>query len=243
MAKIIAFTGSPSSGKTTVALKTAIAAYTDKRTKNTKIVLLSPDISVPSVALLFPNYTPDEIVSLGEILDRTDISADSLIKNMVTVKTMKDFGVFGFKSGESKFSFPTPTDEKIEELFNSLCETAEYIFVDCTDKTDDKISKRALTTADVVFRIVSADPKGIAWYASNKNMGRIENENLFNVVCVLDKDVFLAAEEVCSSVHSVLTVLPYSKLLRQQMIDGRLYDRQSDKGYEKKLKPIITKIL
>ena len=38
MAKLIAFIGSPSSGKTTIALKTAMAAYMDKRTKNSRIV-------------------------------------------------------------------------------------------------------------------------------------------------------------------------------------------------------------
>lgn len=105
MAKLVAFIGSPSSGKTTLALKTAMAAYMDKRTKNSRIVFLSPDINVPSVAVLFPNYVPDEICSLGAILDNTDISADMILKNIVTVKTMKDFGCLGFKSGESKFSY------------------------------------------------------------------------------------------------------------------------------------------
>ena len=243
MAKLIAFIGSPSSGKTTLALKTAMAAYMDKRTKNSRIVFLSPDINVPSVAVLFPNYVPDEICSLGAILDNTDISADMILKNIVTVKTMKDFGCLGFKSGESKFSYPTPTDDKISDLFNALSEIADYIFVDCTDRTDDKISKRALTSADIVFRVMSADPKGITWYSSNKNMGRIENEDIFNIVTVLDKDVFTATEEVCSSIHSVLAIVPYSKGIRQQMIDGRLYDHLSDKAYDKKIKTIISKIL
>jgi len=111
MAKLIAFIGSPSSGKTTLALKTAMVAYMDKRTKNSRIVFLSPDINVPSVAVLFP------------------------------------------------------------------------------------------------------------------------------------KDVFTATEEVCSSIHSVLAIVPYSKGIRQQMIDGRLYDHLSDKAYDKKIKTIISKIL
>lgn len=243
MAKIIAFTGSPGSGKTTAALKTAMAAYMDKRTKNTKIVFLSPDTNVPSVALLFPNHPPDEIFSLGTVLDNTDISAVTILKNAVTVKTMKDFGCFGFKSGESKFSYPTPTDEKITDLFNALSETGDYIFVDCTDRADDKISQRALADADIVFRVLSADPKGIAWYSSNKNIGRVENEDIFNIVSVLDKEVFLATEEVCSSIHSVLAIIPYSKGIRQQMIDGRLYERLNDKAYDKKIKTIISKIL
>lgn len=40
MAKLIAFIGSPSSGKTTLALKTAMAAYMDKRTKNSRIIFM-----------------------------------------------------------------------------------------------------------------------------------------------------------------------------------------------------------
>lgn len=63
------------------------------------------------------------------------------------------------------------------------------------------------------------------------------------LLTVLDKDVFTATEEVCNSIHSVLAIIPYSKGIRQQMIDGRLYDHLSDKAYDKKVKTIISKIL
>jgi len=75
MAKLMAVYGSPGSGKTTTALKLAMSAYI--QTKDESVVFLSPDLTAPSMALLFPNYHPDEICSLSTVLDNTEISSEN----------------------------------------------------------------------------------------------------------------------------------------------------------------------
>lgn len=241
MPKLIAFYGSPGSGKTSIALKTAMETYI--QTKDEIIAFLSPDMTVPSIALLFPNYAPDEVVSLSDIFDNTAITNESLLKNGVTVKNMKDFFALGFKAGENRYSFPTPTPEKINSLFSALADVAGYIFVDCTNDETDEISKKALAMADAVVRIITPDLKGMAWYSSNKNSDRTEGEDLFNVVSVTEKDLYLPTEEVCTKLHSIAALLPYSKALKQQMLDGRMYERLSDKAYTKKIMSLAGKLI
>lgn len=241
MPKLIAFYGSPGSGKTSIALKTAMETYI--QTKDEIIAFLSPDMAVPSIALLFPNYAPEEVMSLSDIFDNTAISNESLLKNAVTVKSMKDFFALGFKAGENRYSFPTPTPEKINSLFSALSDVAGYIFVDCTNDENDEISKKALAMADAVVRIITPDLKGMAWYSSNKNSDRTEGEDLFNVVSVTEKDSYLPTEEVCTKLHSIAALLPYSKPLKQQMLDGRMYDRLNDKAYTKKIQSLVSKII
>lgn len=241
MPKLIAFYGSPGSGKTSIALKSAMETY--MLTKDEVVAFLSPDMTVPSIALLFPNYAPDEVVSLSDIFDNTAITNESLLKNAVTVKSMKDFFALGFKAGENRFSFPTPTPEKINSLFSALSDVAGYIFVDCTNDETDEISKKAILTADKIIRVITPDLKGMSWYSSNKNIERTENEDLFNVVNVTERELYLPTEEVCTKLHSIAVLLPYSKAIKQQMLDGRMYDRLNDRAYTKKLQSLVNKIL
>lgn len=241
MPKLIAFYGSPGSGKTSIALKSAMETYI--QTKDEVVAFLSPDMTVPSIALLFPNYAPDEAVSLSEIFDNTAITNELLLKNAVTLKNMKDFFALGFKAGENRFSFPTPTPEKINSLFSALSDVAGYIFVDCTNDETDESSKKALAIADIAVRIITPDLKGMSWYSSNKNTDRTEGENLFNVVNVTERELYLPTEEVCTNLHSIAALLPYSKALKQQMLDGRMYDRLNDRAYAKKLQSLVSKIL
>lgn len=125
MAKLISVFGSPGSGKTSITLKLAMETYI--ATKDESILVLSPDISVPGAALLFPNYDPNEICSLSTVFDNTAISAETLLKNTVTVKTMSNFGFLGFKAGDNRYSFPKPTPDKINALFNAISEIAGYL--------------------------------------------------------------------------------------------------------------------
>lgn len=242
MAKIIAFYGSPGSGKTTVALKSAIELYCS--TKDVRVAFVSPDFNVPSIGLLFPNHNPDDIYSLSKILDNTDVTEETLLEHTVSVKSMKDFGFFGLKSGDGEFSFPALNDEKITSLFNALSEYAEYVFVDCSNDSKDFISKRALETSDISVRMITPDTKGMSWLSVNKDLhGKIEGASIFNIVSVTDRDLFIPTEEVCTKFNSILVVMPYSRNLKQQMLDGRMYERFNDKAYNKRIKTIVSNIL
>lgn len=241
MAKLISVFGSPGSGKTSITLKLAMETYIG--TKDESILVLSPDISVPGAALLFPNYDPNEICSLSTIFDNTAISAETLLKNTVTVKAMSNFGFLGFKAGDNRYSFPKPTPDKINALFNAISEIAGYVFVDCTGDFNDEISQKALSSADIQIRVISPDLKGMSWYSANKNTERTEEKDLFNVVNVSERELYLPTEEVCTKLHSIAALLPYSRGIKQQMLDGRMYERLGDKAYNKRLQSLVKKII
>ena len=241
MGKLIAFVGPPGGGKTAVAMKAAIETYCN--TKSNRIFFLSPDLTVPSLGLLFPNYAPDELNTLGMVIDNTDISIDNILKNVLTVKSMNDFGVLGFKSDENKYSFPDPTPQKLIDLFSVLKRNSEYVFADCSDDFDEEISQFAIQKADMLVRVIPSDLKGMTWYSANRHLYGAEEKTVLNVVNVTDKDLYLPTDEICSSVGEVVTVLPYSRPLKQQMLDARLYERLKDGGFNRKLKSLLDRIM
>ncbi|MBP9989776.1 MAG: ATP-binding protein [Ruminococcus sp.] len=121
MGKIIAVYGSPGSGKTSLSLMLARELYLKASDKG-KVIFLSSDLNVPSIGLIFPNYKPDEIGTLSAVLDSTDISENNLLKNSVTIKSLNNFCCLGFKSGDNRYSFPVPTQNKLNSMFDILSE-------------------------------------------------------------------------------------------------------------------------
>ncbi len=158
MAKFIAVCGSPNGGKTTVAFKLAQEIYFNSRKGS--VIYLSPSLIVPAIGLIFPNYTPDSLFSLGGILDKTDIFEEDILNHLVTVKKMPNFGCLGYKVNENKYSFAEPTPDKINTLFERLSNMAEYVVVECTEDDNDLISVTALRLASEVVFVISPDLKG-----------------------------------------------------------------------------------
>ena len=102
MAKIIAVCGSPSSGKTTSALKIAQEIYF---TAKCPILFISPDTNTPTLSYLFPRSKDSELFSLGVALDKTTITAEDILRQTVNTDNMKNFGFLGLKTGENKYKF------------------------------------------------------------------------------------------------------------------------------------------
>jgi hypothetical protein len=50
-------------------------------------------------------------------------------------------------------------------------------------------------------------------------------------------------EEAKSHLHDVRFTIPYSRAVKQQMLDGNLYDVVMDKKFNNKLKAIVEKIV
>ncbi len=96
MSKMIAACGSPESGKTTTSLKLAQELYYQKKGS---VIFLSPDMRVPSMAFIFPHSKTSDLYSIGKALDKTDIYQEDILKQLVPVKTMRDFGFFGYMAG------------------------------------------------------------------------------------------------------------------------------------------------
>lgn len=241
MAKMIAVIGSPGSGKTTVTLKLAQELYC--ATTNGSVIYLSPSLKVPAIGVLFPNYTPDSIFSLGEMLDKTDIYEEDILNHLVTVKSMNNFGCLGYKAGENKFSYPVLTEDKVKSLFDVLHKMAGYVFVDCTEEENDLISQYALGVADEVILVLSPDLKSMVYLSSNESALGSHADRAVRVLNINENELYPPVDDVKSNVRNISFVLPYSKQIRGQHLDGLLYERAKDKKYRSELSKIVNTIM
>lgn len=239
MSKMIAVCGSPESGKTTASLKIAQELYFEKKGA---VVFLSPDMRVPSLAYIFPHSKDSDLFSIGKALDKTDIYQEDVLKQLVPVKIMRNFGFFGYKAGENRYSYPHPTEDKITALFRVLKEIADYVIIDCVSDTDDLISRMAVNEADSVIQMITPDLKCVAYYASQAEMFENAEERGFKVLCVRDRDVYLPKEEVTGHFKNVQFTLPYSRPLKQQVITGTLSERLTDRKYREQIAAIAKKV-
>ena len=240
MSKMIAVCGSPGSGKTTAALKLAQEIYYSKKGS---VLFLSPDMSVPSMAFIFPHCKGSDLFSVGKSLDKTDIYSDDLMKQIVTVKTMLNFGFLGYKEGENQFSYPRPTEDKIMALFIAMKELADYAVVDCTSDYDDLISRMAIREADAVIQMITPDLKCLAYYSSQSEMLEIGADRCVNVMCIQDRVLYLPIDEVKAHFKQVQFILPYSLTLKQQTLTGTLSERLADRKYREQIAEISKKVV
>lgn len=240
MSKMIAVCGSPESGKTTAALKIAQELYYDKKGS---VIFLSPDMCVPAMAYIFPHCKDSDLFSVGKALDKTDIYREDVMKQLVSVKTMLNFGFLGYKATENKFSYPRPTDDKILALFRVMKEIADFVIVDCVSDADDLTSRLALTESDSVVQMITPDLKCMSYYSSQAEMFSTVSERSVKVMSIRDKDLYLPTDEVKAHFKNVAFVLPYSQALKQQVITGTLSERLADRKYREQIAEIAKKVV
>ena len=240
MSKLIAVCGSPESGKTTLGLKLAQEIYF---TKKTSVLFMSADLNVPVMGYLFPHCKASDLYSIGKTLDKTDIYREDVMKQIVTVKTMMNFGYLGFKAGENKYSYPRPTEDKVLDLFRCMSEIAEYVVIDCTSDSDDLISSLAIREADNVILAVTPDLKCMTYYGSNGDAFLGCANKAEYVMNIMDKDLFLPIDEVKTHFKKIQFVLPYSVALKQQTITGTLSERLADRKYREVISQLAKAVI
>lgn len=235
--KLIAVAGPPCSGKTSLSLKLAQEIYAMKKTT---VIYLSPDIATPTIGYLFPNRKSDELFSVGATLDKTDIFREDVMKQIVTVKNMKDFGLLGYKLGENKYSYPSPTEDKVVALLHAAREIAAYVVVDCTCDPDDLVSATAYANADVVASVITPTVKCMTYSASNEQPF---HANKLTTLNICDRDIYLPIEEVKAHFKKIACVLPYSQALKQQGITGTLSERLNDRKYNAQMASLARQVI
>lgn len=243
-ANIIAIWGSPNSGKTTFATKLATAIYDNYQST---VIVVYPDLETPVLSVLFPNEKLEDLGSLGQILSKTEVETDEIIKNLVTVKSRQNFGFLGYKAGENKFSYPKFGKAKAEDLFDKLCDLANYIIVDCSSNLENNvISALAMEKADQIIRLASPDLKSISFYLSQLPVyadSKYQQDEHIQGLNIPNTDVFMPIEEAKSHLKDVAFTLPYSDEIKEQMQEGLLYEPSKDKRFNKRMKEIAEKVV
>lgn len=240
MSKMIAVCGSPDSGKTVTALKLAQEIYEETKKR---ALFFSPDLLTPAMGYIFPNCSESDLYSVGCALDQTDICAEDVIRRIVTVKAMINFGYLGFKAGENMHTYPRPTADKVTELFSCMKEIADYVIVDCVSDTADLISTMARADADTVALIVSPDIKCMTYYASCEAHLTAPGGRAVKVMNIKEKDMYLPTEEVAAHFKDVSVTLPYSWKLKKQTYTGTLPEVLSDPKYRAEIAKLAKVVL
>lgn len=243
MSKMIAIWGSPGSGKTSLSIKLGQEIYTRKKST---VLLFHPDMSVPALALLFPHRKASELYSIGVPLNQTDISPEEVMRQIVITKDMKNFGYLGFTAGENRYTYPSPTEDKIKALLSILRTLADYVIVDCTNDHGDVISKMAIKEADTILRLCTPDLKSMAYFSSQLPLyadPSYKTTEHIQVLNIPDADQYMPIEDVKSHFKDIACTLPFSRALKQQMLGGALSDMLNDKKYRAKLAELSEKVV
>ena len=240
MAKIIAVCGSPASGKTTSALKIAEEIYFYAKCP---VLFISPDTNTPALSYLFPRSKDTELYSLGVALDKTTVTAEDILRQTVNTDNMKNFGFLGLKTGENKYTYAKPTEDKVREFFISCGNIAPIIFVDCSSNFDDIVSEIAMREADLNIQLISPDLRSMGYYSAYEERYNSIADKCIKIITLMDNDIFLPIDEVRTHFKGVDFILPYSRALKHQAITGTLTERIGDLKYKAVCLNIAKRVL
>lgn len=243
MSKTIAVWGSPNSGKTTFATKLAETIY-DKY--QSTVIVLYADNETPALPVIFPNYKKEDMFSVGVALAKTDITQEDIVRQLVTIKLKQNFGFLGFTDGENRYTYPSFDETKIRGLFAVLSTLTDFLIIDCTSSLKNPISRVAIKEADDVIRLSSPDLKSVSFFASQLP---VYADPVFRLdqhiqgINVPDADLYMPIEEAKSRLHDPRFVIPYSRAVKEQMLDGKLTEPVNDRRFNDKFKAIVDKIV
>lgn len=242
--KIITVWGSPCSGKTTFATKLASAIY---NCYESTVIVMYCDIETPVLPYLFPFCKTEELGSVGIALSKTQLETCDIINSLVTVKSMQNFGFLGYKTGENRYSYPRYGKAKAEELLQKLRSLSDYIIVDCSsDLSDSILSQSAITASDQIIRLYSPDLKSLSFYLSQLSVYSDVQYRTEEHICGINTpnaDVFIPIEEAKAQFGEISFTLPFSFEVKEQMQQGKLFEKTSDKHFETRINEIASKVV
>ena len=192
---------------------------------------------------MLPSNKDSELFSLGQALDKTTITHEDILRQIVYTKNMKNFGFLGLKLGESRYSYAKPTEGKIREFFISCGKIAPVVIVDCMSCFDDLISEIAMREADVNIQLISPDLRCMGYYSVYDEIYNSVQDKCVKVINLMDNDIFLPIEEVKTHFKNVNYILPYSRALKQQAITGTLIEKIPDSKYRNNCLNVAKQVL
>ena len=241
--KIITVWGSPHSGKTTFALKLGQALYEKTRAA---VVVLFCDVTTPTIPVLFPNFKTAELCSVGTVLSKPDIYANDVVSNLITVKERGNLGFLGYKNKENRFSFPEYDEGKVHELFTAISEIADYIIVDCESvPTSSVLTEFSLKNAEIMIKLCTPDLSCIGFYQSQHSLmltGKYYPDKILTIMNVPSADLTMLASDAAMHVGNVDIIVPYSGSVRDQYLEGRLYQKTWDRKFTQAVEKTVEAV-
>lgn len=235
MGKIIAVSGPPCSGKTTVSVKLAQEIHAATKSR---VIYFSPDMLIPTLGVLFPTEKKESLRSIGSVLDRIPLTEDDILSVMATTKGTDNLGYLGYRSGEHPYTYPTLTENKALELLTSLKGCSDYLIIDCERNRDDLISILARSIADHVVYVHNPDIRSLLYYATEPM-----SPSTVKVLNILEEGVFLPIQEAKIHFGKFPHTFTYSKAVREQMLEGEMTKYVRDAGYRAAMHKLSSSML
>ena len=235
--------GSPSSGKTTVAVK--LANHLAEKKQN--VILLMCDTTAPMLPCILPPSELEVEKSLGSILAATHVT-ESLVKyNMVTLKKNAYLTMIGMLKGENEYTYAPYTKIQAEELVDCLREIAPFIIIDCSSYiANDILSAVALMECDSILRLVNCDLKSISYLSSQlpllQNSG-FDMEKQYKIASNIKPNH--GVEQMSGALGSLAFKIPNAGEVEEQYLNGNLVadmTMKNSRAFREEIKKISKEV-
>lgn len=243
MSKIIAVWGSPNSGKTTLSVKLAEYIY---RIYKASVIVVFADYNTPSLPVVFAGDKSFDIQSVGNALSKTEITENEVLKNINTIKGKVNFGFVGYRQGENKYTYPAYDKEKAKAFLTVLKGLVDIVIIDCSSSLEEQLSINAISQADKILRIGLPDLKSVSFFSSVLPLYTDPVYRLSEHIMVLNQTEKEPSKEINKSESfygKPSFVLPYSKEVKQQGIEGLILNKFSKKSYLNILKALAEMVV
>lgn len=240
---VLAVWGSPSSGKTTVAVK--LAEYLARKKKN--VLLIFADMTTPPLPCICPPADLEGDKSLGSILAATHVTENLIKHNCIFYKKNDYLSMIGMLKGENVFTYPPYEQTQATELIEHAREIAPFVIIDCGSTiASDILSAVALMEADTVLRLVNCDLKSISYLSSQLPL---LHDNKWDA----DKQLKVASnvkpQEESGHIEQILGAvafqIPYSREVETQYLEGNMLEElglKESRAFRKEIEKISREV-
>lgn len=240
---VLSVWGSPSSGKSTVAVK--LAKYLADKKKN--VVLVLCDMTAPMLPCICPPSDLECQKSLGSILSATHVTEPLVKYNMITHKKMSYLTIIGMLKGENEYTYAAYSKVQAQELIESLRKIAPFVIIDCGSYiANDILSAVALLESDSVLRLANCDLKSISYLSSQLQLLQNSNwdmEKQYKVASNIKASHGI--EHMAGAMGSLSFKIPHSDEVEQQYLEGNLFadlSLKDSREFRREIEKIVREV-
>lgn len=241
MSKIITVWGNPGSGKSTF----CCALARELTQHRERALILSADSLTPMYPVWLPGTAVDAKKSIGHLFASTELNKAAVSSRLVVPEKYPFIGLLGYAAGETPLAYPEPTAELTESLLREAAKLADTLIVDGGSQIAGYFTPTAMECSDVIIRILTPDPRGIAYLKAQAPLLRDPRFGLEkNLTFAGMARPYHALDEMGALSGGLAGILPYSKEVEQAVIAGEMFEaaRHANQRYVTALERVLKEV-